>query len=126
MKHSNELSAAGVAPVIISFSELKFVKEWLNQTKCTFPAFVDPKRTTYASFGLPRSVNVFMLDTMKFYGEAIAKQENLPQIDVQEDVIQLGGDFTIEKVSKKMVFLYPSKTSADRPTLEMILEAVEK
>ena len=73
-----------------------------------------------------RSVNVFMLDTMKFYGEAIAKQENLPQIDVQEDVIQLGGDFTIEKVSKKMVFLYPSKTSADRPTLEMILEAVEK
>ena len=73
-----------------------------------------------------RSVNVFMLDTMKFYGEAIAKQENLPQIDVQEDVIQLGGDFTIEKVSKKMIFLYPSKTSADRPTLELILEAVKK
>ena len=54
MKRSNDLKAAGVAPVIISFSELKFVKEWLNQTNCPFPAFVDPKRTTYGSFGLPR------------------------------------------------------------------------
>ena len=42
---------------------------------------------------------------------------------MKEDVIQLGGDFTIDCATKKMIFLYPSKTSADRPSVERILLA---
>ena len=37
MERENDLKAVGVAPVIIAFSEPKYVQIWIEQTKCTFP-----------------------------------------------------------------------------------------
>ena len=37
MERENDLKAVGVAPVIIAFSEPKYVQVWIEQTKCTFP-----------------------------------------------------------------------------------------
>ena len=58
---------------------------------------------------------------MRYYAEKVCNGEELPNMGVKEDTIQLGGDFTVN-VDGEMTFLYPSKTSTDRPTLRQILE----
>ena len=85
--------------------------------------FVDSERTTYDAFGLPRATKVFQMKTMKFYAEQIVKEVEFPMLDIKEDVLQLGGDFTIDTSTKRLTFLHPSQTSSDRPTLDKILEA---
>ena len=118
-------SLAGIAPMIISFSELEGVKEWIKQTNCPFPVYIDAFRATYAAFGLKRSMKAFGLQTMHYYGQKVAAGEELPSMHIQEDTAQLGGDFTVDCASKKMVFLYPSKSAADRPTLDAIVNSIQ-
>ena len=96
---------------------------YLVLLRLSFLVFVDSERTTYDDFGLPRATKVFLLKTMKFFAEQIVKEVEFPMMNIQEDVLQLGGDFTIDTFTKKLTFLHPSQTSSDRATLDKILEA---
>lgn len=58
---------------------------------------------------------------MRYYAEKVINGDTLPNMGVREDTIQLGGDFTVN-VTGTMTFLYPSKTSTDRPSLSQILQ----
>ena len=42
-----------------------------------------------------------------------------------EDLFQLGGDFVLDEAGR-LVFAYPSKTSTDRPSVTVLLDAVRK
>ena len=57
-----------------------------------------------------------------FYFSEGTMNQHKSGTNVQEDVIQLGGDFTVECSSRKMIFLYPSKSASDRPSLEQIFQ----
>ena len=59
---------------------------------------------------------------MRYYGEKLARNEELPHIDAQEDTIQLGGNFTVDCQTQKLIFYYPSRTPTDRPSLSTILK----
>lgn len=125
MKRSNDLKAAGVAPVIIAFFNLDLLKNWIKDTNCTFPVYLDSNMSTYQAFGLPRSMKALRIPTMRWFGERMANgtmNQHKSGTNVQEDVIQLGGDFTVECSSRKMIFLYPSKSASDRPSLEQIFQ----
>lgn len=119
---AKSVSLDGIAPVIISFSELEGVKEWILQTQCPFPVFIDAVRATYSAFGLTRSMKAFSLKAMHYYAQKVVAGEEMPNIHLQEDTAQLGGDFTVDCKSKKMLFLYPSQNASDRPTLAAILK----
>lgn len=121
LSKSSALKSSGIAPVIIAFTPYQHVQEWLDQTGCPFPAYVDAPRALYTAFGLPRSLLTLKSSVMRYYGEKVVKGEELPNMGVKEDTIQLGGDFTIETHQFTMTFLYPSKTSTDRPTLDQII-----
>ena len=118
---SSALKSSGIAPLIIAFTPYEHVQEWLDQTECPFPAYVDASRALYTTFGLPRSLLTLKSSVMRYYAEKVVKGEELPNMGVKEDTIQLGGDFTVETANFTMTFLYPSKTSTDRPTLDQIL-----
>ena len=59
--------------------------------------------------------------TMRYYGEKSALGEKLPNMGVSEDTQQLGGNATIDSLTKKFIFIYPSKTAPDRPSLQQII-----
>ena len=67
-ENSDEFKAAGVTPVVITFSEIKHAQEWIRFTNCSFPVFSDINRASYKSFGLPRSMKIYRyVIYMQFY-----------------------------------------------------------
>lgn len=121
-KNESKFRSAGIAPLVISFSDPSHVKDWIEETQCPFPVFGDIARKTYVSFGLPRAIKAVMgTEVMRYYGEKKAQNEPLPNMGLDEDTIQLGGDFTICTKSFQITFAYPSKTAKDRPSINAIL-----
>jgi len=107
---------------VISFGIEKGAKVWLEETNCIFPMFLDYERTFYESFGLQRSIEkVFQVKVMKYYAEQTL-QHPLPksQEGIEDDVLQMGGDFTIKVKDTTLLFSYPSKSPSDRPSIENI------
>ncbi len=87
--------------------------------------FLDLERNLYLSFGLPRSIaQVFPMTSFHLYAEKIVQDGNIPRNEsgIKEDLIQMGGDFTVDCSTKTMSFLYPSKTIRDRPSVDSILQ----
>ena len=61
---------------------------------------------------------------MKYYAEQVI-QHPVPksQEGIEDDVLQMGGDFTINTTNVEnpvLSFSYPSKTPNDRPSIENI------
>ena len=115
--------SAGISVVVLSFSEAHLVERWIEQTQCPFPVFIDSERAIYARLGLKRSLKAVMSsEVMRYYGEKVASGEPLPDMghEHEEDTLQLGGDFTVDKATR-ILFAYPSKSAKDRPTLAAIL-----
>ena len=66
---------------------------------------------------------------MKYYAEQVL-QHPVPksQEGIEDDVLQMGGDFTIRTKDIEnpiLSYSYPSKTPNDRPSMESILEKAQ-
>ena len=123
MLEANLESLPSVAVVIVSFGVKKGAEQWVKETNCQFPVYLDPNRRLYRFFGLHRSLfKVFNHKTLQYYGEKKSAGVTLPSAiaGVEDDPLQMGGDFTINCAKKTMQFLYPSKQSDDRPALSHI------
>jgi peroxiredoxin len=94
---------------------------WKNDTKCEFPVLVDADRHLYVALGLKRSVSkVWRISSLVYYAEQkLAGRKLLAMLD-EDDPLQLGGDFIINSTGK-LVFIYQSKTSTDRPSVDSLL-----
>lgn len=115
---------AGCKVLVISFGEIKGAASWLSATGCNLEMFLDPERRLYTSLGLPRSVSkVWGMTTMHYYAGELAQDRELPSAikGVEDDPLQMGGDFTFRKSDRKLVMSHPSKTPKDRPALSKIL-----
>ena len=63
---------------------------------------------------------------MKYYAEQTLLHP-LPksQEGIEDDVLQMGGDFTIRTKDAVLSFSYPSKSPSDRPAIENIFQATK-
>ena len=111
--------------MIVSFGVQEGAENWLKETNCQFPMFLDHDRSLYQAFGLHRSLSkVFNYGTLQFYGEQVALNRDLPKAmkGIEDDPLQMGGDFIINRTRKEMALVYRSKNPEDRPSIQEIVE----
>lgn len=91
-----------------------------------FPILADPERSAYRAFGLARLAwhRVFSLATLKLYLKLFRK--GLVRHDYGDsDVYQAGGDFLLDR-SGTIYFAHRSQDPADRPSVSILLKAIDK
>lgn len=128
MKSQDEISAAKGKIIVITFGLREGALRWLDDMKCPFPFLMDHSRKLYHYFGLKRSVlKVWGVSSLVYYAEAMVAGRSLPKPyeNVHDDPQQMGGNFIIDKHGIAR-FLYPSKTSLDRPEVEVLLQELQE
>ena len=109
---------------MVAFTLVESAVTWVNDCGFDFPLVVDTERTVYVSLGLPRSVLVWTMQTLRNYAEQMVmdgtEQRNRGKGD---DLHQMGGDFIVNSTGK-LVFVYHGKTSYDRPSVDDLLAAL--
>ena len=63
---------------------------------------------------------VWNISSLVYYAEQKLAGRKLFSMLEEDDPHQLGGDFIIDK-NGKLIFVYPSKTSTDRPSVDFLL-----
>lgn len=109
---------------VISFGDVKGATSWLTSTGCQLDMYLDPERDLYNLLGLQRSVSkVWSTTTLHYYGSMVAMGRKLPSAieGVEDDPLQMGGDFTIRTTDKVLILSHPSKNPKDRPEISKIL-----
>ncbi len=117
-------TAACTKVVVVSFGNIKKAAEWLKDTGCNLEMFLDSDRELYIAMGLHRSVaKVWNMATVNYYaGEKARGRQVVAAIEgVEDDPLQMGGDFTVRSDGKVMLS-HPSKNPKDRPSVSSILE----
>lgn len=109
--------------MLISFSAQEAARQWRQETGAGFPILLDPGRVVYCAYGLERSARrTWTLRTLGYYAAAILRGDRLRK--AQGDPHQLAGDFVIDG-GGIIRLAYRSIDPADRPSVEMLLRAVE-
>ena len=101
---------------------------WLNATGCNLDMYLDSERHLYNTVGLHRSVSkVWNMVTMHYYASMVAQGRKLPAAiqGVEDDPLQMGGDFTFRCADHILVMTHPSKNPKDRPDINKILQVVK-
>lgn len=128
MKFQDEISSANGKVIVITFGLREGALCWLEDVKSPFPFLMDHHRKLYHFFGLKRSVlKVWGVSSLVFYAEAMVAGRSLPKPyeNVHDDPQQMGGNFILDKHGNTR-FLYPSKTSMDRPEVELLLQELQE
>jgi len=113
---------------VVTFGEVVGAQKWLQDTKCTFAYYTNPESTLYKKLGLKRCTEpVWNCVSLSYYAAALVSGVTLPNARdfERDDPHQMGGDFIVNK-SGKLLMAYHSKIPSDRPSVEMILEALKK
>ena len=99
--------------------------EFIKSSNLTYPLLLDGSRELYRRLGLKRSIKaVWSVPTLKYYAEEkVAEIPPTPAL-AGDDLHVLGGDFIIDREGK-LVYAYPSKTSSDRPIIDMVLKELK-
>ena len=111
---------------VISFANPATVAAYQQELNWPFPVFSDPTRSIYRALGLKRLpwFRVFSPATLALYLRLL-KENRRPKRYGDADIYQGGGDFLINRQGE-ILFSYPSRDPADRPTLGMLLEVIER
>lgn len=72
-------------------------------------------------------MKVWKADSMIYYGEQLARDVNLPKpyADYIDDPLQMAGNVIFDS-DAQVVFIHASKYPADRPSVEDMLNVLEK
>lgn len=83
---------------------------------------LDTDRSLYRALGLKRSVaKVWTVSSLVYYAEQKLAGRTLLAMLEEDDPHQLGGDFIVDP-NGKLVLVYQSKTSTDRPSTDYLLD----
>ncbi|XP_063713847.1 uncharacterized protein LOC134841739 [Symsagittifera roscoffensis] len=121
------LASLGVQMVMVSFGSQKGAARWKRETGCTHTVVTDQSRKFYNYFGLRISFSkVWGSQTMHYYAGQIqqGKQFLKPFENEEDDPLQMGGDFLVDKCGK-LLMCYPQKYAADRPSIQSIINCVQ-
>ena len=98
---------------------------WLSSTGCSLDMYLDSDRHLYTTLGLHRSVSkVWNMITLHYYASMVAQGRELPKAiqGVEDDPLQMGGDFTFRASDKVLIMAHPSKNPKDRPDISKIMK----
>ncbi len=117
---------AGCEILTITQASPALLRKFLGRNPQPFPVVGDPDRVAYRAFGLERtSWHTFLKPSviwgylrLKFRGVGI----KLPTM--QEDVLQLGGDFLLDR-GGTVVWKFTSADPTARPGVEELLQELE-
>ncbi len=124
-EHYAELRQLGGEVLVVSFAEPKAIAGYLKAGPLPFPVVCDPSRAAYRAFGLGRTSWGEMLrgGVVGRYLRLIFRGWLPRRGNEGEDVLQLGGDFVLDR-QRRLVYAYPSKDPTDRPPIAELLLAV--
>lgn len=115
--------------VVVSFGSAVGVRQWIDASGCTFDVLSDEKREIYSSVGLTKSaVKSWHIEAIKHYAEKIVSEKELPKRfeNVDDDPLQMGGDFILDKRGNFALVHRSVKSSLDRPTVDQIIAALRE
>src|SRR4051812_25082325 len=119
------LRERSVQVVVVTFTPPAKIAAFLARRPQPLPIVSDPGREAYRAFGLKRT-NVFAFFKPRVLGKFLRQiwHGGRVQRPVDNDVLQLGGDFLFD-ADGKLVWSWRSQDATDRPTPSDIRGAVE-
>jgi peroxiredoxin len=122
----DEFDRRGVAIVVISFAEPERLAPYQEHHHWPFVMLADPKRIAYQAFALKRLswFRVFSPSTLWLYLRLLREGKKLQSYG-KDDYCQAGGDFLIDREGN-ILFAHRSQDPADRPSIEKLLEAIDR
>jgi peroxiredoxin len=122
----SEFDRRGVAIVVVSFAAPERLLPYQKHHQWPFVMLADPKRIAYQAFALQRLslLRVFSPSTLRLYFRLLREGKKLQNYG-QDDYYQAGGDFLVDR-DGSILFAHRSQDPADRPSVETLLEAIDR
>ena len=120
-----KFEAMNVEVVVVSFVTPERLGRYLQHKPWKFKVLADPDRVFYRAFGLESAgwLRLLRPRVLLKYLELLVRVR-VPSM-AEEDVHQLGGDFVLNG-GGEVIFEHRSQDPADRPSVEILLEAAGK
>jgi peroxiredoxin len=124
-KHHAEIEQLGGQVLAISFTPAAKAAAFLEKHPLPFPVLCDPEREGYRTFELGRTSwgQILRPRIIGRYVRAILRGRRPIKPNRGDDVLQLGGDFVLD-AQRRLVYAHRSADVTDRPSVEVLLEAV--
>ena len=121
-----ELAAVGCSVLVVVQAKPEVLSRYLARRSWHVPIVSDPERRAYAAFGLERTrwLTFFRPKVLWGYFRGMLRGYALKTPYAGEDVLQLGGDFILDKLGR-VVFTYPSANPTDRPSVATLRDAIQ-
>jgi hypothetical protein len=121
----DSLAEAGCSVLGVCQAKPEVLSRYLARHSWTVPVVGDPDRAAYRAFGLERTGWLTFLRPRVLWGyfRGMLRGYGLKSPYAGEDVLQLGGDFILERAGT-VVFAHPSADPTDRPTVSQLLGAI--
>jgi peroxiredoxin len=121
----DELAAAGCSILVVAQAKPEELSRYLARSAWHVPIVSDPELAGYRTFGLKRTgrLTFFRPGVLWGYFRGMFKGYGLKTPYEGEDLLQLGGDFVLDRRSR-IIFAYPSVDPTDRPSIAAIHEAI--
>ena len=115
----------GAGVVAVSLGRPEQLAAYRRTTPWPFPVVCDPERAAYRLFGLERTRwrTFFRPGILVRYLRLMTRGWRLRAANAGEDLLQLGGDFVIDR-GRRLVYAYRSAEPTDRPPVAALLDAV--
>lgn len=120
-----EFQQLGSDVLAVSFSPPERVARYLDESPMPFPVASDPSRAGYQAFGLERTTwgGILRPGVVGRYLGLILRGWLPHKTARNEDVLQLGGDFILNR-RRRLVFARRSAEPTDRPSVNELLQAI--
>ncbi len=123
----DDFAARGCSVLVVCQAKPEVLSLYLSHQTWRVPIVSDPDRVAYRAFGLERTgwLTFFRPKVLAGYLAKIALGHRLKTPYEGEDVLQLGGDFLLNRHGE-IEYAYRSAEPTDRPTLEALFEAIDR
>jgi hypothetical protein len=113
--------------LVISFASPASVSDYVKETSMPFPVVSDPTRASYGAFGLGRTSwsEILRAGVVGRYLRLVLRGWLPGKTAKNDDLMQLGGDFVLNR-ERRLVFAHPSAEPTDRPSVDALLQAVQR
>lgn len=111
--------------LVVAQAKPEVLTRYLSRQSWHVPIVSDQERAAYRAFGLERTGwrTFFRPRVLWGYFRGMLRGHGVKKPYADEDVLQLGGDFVLDKL-RRVVFAYPSANPTDRVSVPTILQTL--